>query len=148
MKKHDFRLEAVLKLRESKEENIKFELSEIIQNIQKIKQRVKEIENDIETFYTTQEKIVQTPLCSRILSFYPEAVRASQTDKQACENQLYSLGQRYEDKVKELNIAIGEKKIFSKMKEKSLTKHKRQAEKKDLEMLEEIMAMRINRKVS
>tara|TARA_R110000868_G_scaffold10025_3_gene49203 strand:- start:2732 stop:3178 length:447 start_codon:yes stop_codon:yes gene_type:complete len=142
MKKHKFKLAAVLKLREAKEKKVKSELGEIVQEIQRVKERLQEIDNDVDVLYSSQEQSVQTPAAGRMIRFYPEAVRGLKADKVATENLLSALERRYQRKVEELKVAMGETKVMNKLKEKDFAAHKKQVMKKELETLEEIIMLR------
>lgn len=148
MKKFKFKLDAVLKLRESREKKLKTELGEIVQEIQSVKERMLEIDNDVEILYTSQEECVTTPSRGRMLRFYPEAVKRLKADKEANANLLAALNRRYERKVQELKMAMGETKVMAKMKEKDLAQYKREVQKKELETLEEIIMMRQKERAS
>lgn len=142
MKKYKFKLAAVLKLREAKEKRIKTELGDIVSEIQRVKERIQEIDNDVEILYTSQEECVSTPSQGRMLRFYPEAVQGLKSDREGNENLLAALERRYQRKVEELKIAMGETKVMNKMKEKDFAAHKKVVQKKELETLEEIIMMR------
>ena len=142
MKKHKFKLEAVMKHREAREKKVKSELGEIVQEIHRIKERMVEIDNDIEILYTSHEECISTPSSGRMLRFYPEAVEGLKSDKNQNNNLLAAMERRYQRKVEELKIAMGETKVMAKMKQKDLDQHKREVMKKELSALEEIVTMR------
>jgi len=148
MKKFKFKLQAVLKLREAKEKKLKTELGEIVQEIQSVKERMQEIDNDVEILYTAHDECLSTPSQGHMLKFYPEAVQGLKADKESNRNLLAALERRYDRKVQELKIAMGETKVMVKMKEKELTLHKKGVLKKEQETLEEILMMRIKEKAS
>lgn len=142
MKKHKFKLDAVLKIRQAKEKKIKSELGQIVQEVQRVKDRMQEIDNDVDVLYGSQEQSILTPASGRMIRFYPEAVQALKSDKVANGNLLSALERRYERKVQELKAAMGETKVMNKLKEKDFAAHKKQALKKELETLEEIIMLR------
>lgn len=142
MKKHKFKLEAVLKLREAKEKKIKLELGDLVKEMQKIKDRLVEIENELDLVYRAQEETLETTTVSRELGFYPHAVKGLKADRSSTESLLAALERRYQRKVDELKLAMGETKVMAKLKEKDFAVHRRQAQKKELETLEEIVMLR------
>ena len=143
MKKHKFKLEAVLKLREAKEKKIKTELGNVTKEIQKVKDRLIQIDNEVEVYYDSQEHSVsESGTAGRMIRFYPEAVRGLKSDKVVTENLLSALNRKYERKVAELKAAMGDTKIMSNMKEKDFKAFKKEAAKKEVSDLEEILMMR------
>ena len=148
MKKFKFKLEAVLKLREAKEKKLKTELGEIVQEIQSVKERMQEIDNDVEFLYTAHEECLSSPSQGHMLKFYPEAVQGLKADKESNKNLLAALQRRYERKVHELKLAMGETKVMNKMKEKEHTLYKKEVLKKEQNTLEEILMMRTKEKAS
>ncbi len=148
MKKHKFKLAAVLKLREAREKKLKSELGEIVQEMQALRDRMSEIERELDSVYEAQEKSMETASTGRMLSFYPAAVQGLKADRQAKTNLLGAVERRYQRKVNELKVAMGETKVMNKLKEKDLAIHQKAVKKKEQETLEEIIMLRSGEKAS
>ncbi len=143
MKKHKFKLAAVLKLREAKEKQIKTELGNIVKDIQRVKDRIIQIDNDVDVYYNSQEHSVENHgSAGRMIRFYPEAVQGLKSDRVVTENFLSALERKYDRKVEELKIAMGETKIMNNMKEKDLQEYKKKVSKKEQADIDEILVMR------
>ncbi len=144
MKKHKFKLAAVLKLREAKEKKVKAELGSIVKEIQKVKDRLIQIDNDVDVYYNSQEhSVANHGSAGRMIRFYPEAVQGLKSDRVVTENLLAALNRKYDRKVQELKVAMGETKIMTNMKEKDFQEHKKKVNKKVQSDIDEILIMRI-----
>lgn len=129
-KKFQFRLEALLKLREFKEQEIKIELGNILKEISYVEEEIKSLHIHIDESYKTQENIPTGQATGKFMSFFPAYVEAKKADILAKENILFSLRKRYQEKLKEMHVARGETKVIDKLKEKEKTAFKKETEKK------------------
>jgi len=142
VKKFEFKLEALLKLREFNEKRLKIELGEILKQIQETKDRIESIKGDIALSYDTQEKMMENPASGQVLQFFPYYIEGRKEEIKARENFLYSLNKKYEFTVKELARARGEVKVIESLKDKKKTEHKKKVEKKLQENIEEAVMVR------
>jgi len=143
MKKHKFKLAAVLKLREAREKKVKTELGIIVKEIQRVKDRIVQIDNEVDVYYNSQEQSTSKDgITGRMIRFYPQAVQGLKSDRVVTENLLAALSRKYDRKVEELKNAMGETKIMTKMKEKDFQEYKKEVGKKELSNLEENLMMR------
>ncbi|GAB4411391.1 MAG: hypothetical protein OHK0056_15290 [Bacteriovoracaceae bacterium] len=129
-KKFQFRLEALLKLREFKEQEIKIELGNILKEIAYVEEEIKTLNIHIDESYKSQENIPAGQASGKFMSFFPAYVEAKKADILAKENILFSLRKRYKEKLKEMHVARGETKVIDKLKEKEKTAFKKETEKK------------------
>lgn len=142
MKKFQFKLEALLKLREFNEKRLKVELGEILSEIQATKDRIESIKRDIALSYDTQEEMMTNPSSGQVLQFFPYYIEGRKEEIKARENYLYSLERKYEYTLGELAKARGEVKVIENLKEKKKTEHKKEVEKKLQEDIEEAVMVR------
>lgn len=142
MKKFEFKLEALLKLREFNEKRLMVELGEILKQIHETKDRIEQIKHDISLSYDTQEKMMKNPSSAQVLQFFPYYIQGRKEEIKARENFLYSLERKYEFTKSELAKAKGEVKVIENLKDKKKTEHKKKVEKKIQENLEEAVMVR------
>ncbi len=142
MKKFQFKLEALLKLREFNEKRLKIELGEILSEIQSTKDRIASIKHDISLSYETQEEMMKNPSSGQVLQFFPYYIEGRKEEIRSRENYLYSLQRKYEFTLGELAKARGEVKVIENLKEKKKNEHKKEVEKKLQENIEEAVMVR------
>lgn len=142
--KFKFKLEGLLKLRHFKEEQLKVELGKINSEIQKTKDKIKVLKEDIQIAYSSQEDVFLTKTNALVARFFPYFVQAKKEDIKNQENLLFSLEKKYKQKLKEVSIAMGETKIINKMKDKEQDSWKREKAKKEQLEIEEVLSMRRN----
>lgn len=141
-----FKLEGLLKLRHFKEEQLKVELGQINSDIQRVKSRIVELKEHIQAAYSFQEKTLGTKTDGRLARFYPYFIQAKRYDIKAQDNLLYSLERKYQAKLREVSLAMGESKVIQNMKDKDKDKWKKERDKKEQEEIEELLHMRGNGK--
>lgn len=142
--KFKFKLEGLLKLRHFKEEQLKVDLGKINSEIQKTKDKIKVLKEDIQIAYSSQEDVFLTKTNALVARFFPYFVQAKKEDIKNQENLLFSLEKKYKQKLKEVSIAMGETKIINKMKDKEQDSWKREKAKKEQLEIEEVLSMRRN----
>lgn len=140
--KFKFKLEGLLKLRHFKEEKLKVELGRINRDIQRTKGRISELEEHIKNAYASQEKVMETSTAGQMARFFPYFIQAKREDIKNQENLLFSLERKYQAKLREVSIAMGESKVISNMKDKELEGWKKEKEKKEQAEIEEVLSMR------
>lgn len=141
-KRFSFKLEGLLKLRHFKEEQLKVELGQINGDIQRTKSRINDLKQHVEEAYISQEKTLGTKTDGRLARFFPYFIQAKRDDIKAQENLLYSLERKYQIKLREVSLAMGESKVIQNMKEKDKNKWKKEKDKKEQEDVEELLHMR------
>lgn len=141
-KKFKYKLEGLLKLRKFKESNLKMELGKINRDIVAVKDEIRELHSDISDSYSTQETFLKSHTKSKMAQFYPTYIKGRKQVIENKESLLYSLEKKYQKKLAELNMAMGETKVIANMKEADLEKYRKQIEKKEQENIEEMGIMR------
>lgn len=142
MKRFEFKLEALLKIREIKEKQLKAKLGEILKEINQVKQDTEKNNLAITDAYLSQERLIENVAGAKMLEFYPFYIQGLKAKIEHNNNLVFALNKKYEEKVQELKIAMGEVKVVESFKEKEKIKHKKHEEKKLMETIEELMQMR------
>lgn len=142
MEKYKYKLEALLKLRKFKESALKVELGRINQEVASVKKSIEKLKDNINSTYKDQEVILSDATSGQMAQFYPRYIQSQREDIKNKENLLYSLQKKYEAKLREVSLAMGESKIITNMKEDDYKKYKNKIEKKQHENREEMSIMR------
>ncbi len=141
MKRYKFKLEAVLKLRKFKEENIKLELGKINQEIDRIEHEIAKQKQDIADGYASQEAILKEGSDSRAVSFFPMFLDGKKAHIEKLQNELWIWRKKYEAKRDELTHARGEVKVMESLKEKDMLAFKKEQSKLENKKIEDIVHM-------
>lgn len=142
MKKFNFRLEGVLKLRKFKEDRLKRELGEILKAIAAKNEEIELILKSVDEAYQTQDQVIQEPTAGNMLKFFPYYIEGRKNDLEKKKNELIVLEQRYREVLNKLRQARGEVKVLDKMKEKKLNEHRKEQNKKLENELADILNMK------
>lgn len=129
-KKFEFRLEALLKLREFKEQEIKIELGRILTEIASVENQISNLHKNIDDSYRSQENIPHNQATGRFISFFPQYVEGLKADIAAKENMVFALKKKYQERLKEMHVARGETKVISNLKDKEKVIFKKEVDKK------------------
>ena len=124
MKKFKFKLEAVLKLRGFEEDRAKVELGRVTQLIQKRKEKISEIQNNIGKEFETQEKMLKMGTKAAHSQLFPNAYLGKIRMIEKIQNEIFALQKEYELRLEEYQEARAKLKLMTKFKEKSLEKFK------------------------
>jgi len=144
MKKFQFKLDSLLKVREFNEKKIKIELGEILKEINDTNDQIAKMNKDIDDSYKAQEDMMKEPSAGAMLQFFPYYIEGRKADIKNKENLIWSLQKKYERKVEELAKARGQVKILENFKEKKKTEWVKERDKKEMQTIEEILMMRRN----
>lgn len=145
MKKFNFKLDGVLKVREFKEKKIKIEMGEILKALNETKDAIQKLNDEISEAYHAQETaLTQSGINAQALKFFPMFIQGKKEDIKNKENLLWALQKKYEKKVAELAQARGEVKVMENFKEKKKDEWKKEKDKKEQAAIEEILMMRRN----
>ena len=141
-KEFKFRLEGLLKFRKLKEKSIKIELGRINQDILKLKNEIIDSKNRIENSYVLQEKSLEDKTKSSVIEAFPYYIQSERENIKNKEILIDSLQKKYQGKINDMKMAMGETKIINKMKEKKMKEYKIKFEKRQRENIEEMVRMR------
>lgn len=144
MKKFQFKLDGVLKVREFKEKKVKIELGELLREISEVEDKIAQANQAISEAYLAQEKMMADPTKGQMIQFFPIFIQGKKDDIKNKETLLWSLKKKYDKKLQELAQARGEVKIMENFKEKKKEEWKKDKDKREQESIEEILMMRSN----
>lgn len=125
MKKYQFRLEAVLKLRRLKEENCRIELGQLLRALKKIEDQIDHDRASQSTYHDIQETSLRKGVSAGQLQAFPMLLAAKDS------NILYMLKEKEKqenlisEKRQELATLRGELKVMENLKEKDYTEFKK-----------------------
>lgn len=145
-KRFQFKLSGLLKLREFHEEKMKVELGQLISDEQKIIERISEIDRELTLGYQMQTEALGSKSKGRDTYFYPYYFQGKRADRERCENILFSLRKKIQQKREELAKAMGDVKVIENLKEKQLKDFKIEEEKKHYRDIEENIIMGFGKK--
>jgi flagellar protein FliJ len=136
-----FKLDGLLKLREFKENQLKVELGRILQEIEETKNIIVQLNKDLDEGYEAHSKVLYSGSGAKMLQFFPEFFQGKREDIRNKENLIHALTKKVDMKREELAMARGEVKIVENLKEKKLVQFTKEKNKKDLEKIEDQLAM-------
>lgn len=139
MKKYQFRLEAVLKVRKFKEETCRMELGYLLNELQKIIDQLKHDQEQIDSYYKIQEGALGQSggMTASQLQTFPMLVAGKTRNIELLNGALERQEKLVEDKRKELAIIKGELKVIESMKEKDFEKYRKEVNKEIDKKVEE-----------
>ncbi|MBT3585477.1 MAG: flagellar export protein FliJ [Halobacteriovoraceae bacterium] len=137
-----FKLEGLLKLRRFKERKIKIELGNIVKEIQNTKDQIVDLLKQVDHIYDSEESALQSSTKARMLQAFPLFIQAKKDEIEMKRTLQFSLEKKYEAKVQEMKITMGEVKVIESLKEKKILEYKKVKEKKQNEELEDLYLMR------
>ena len=137
MKKYQFRLEPVLKVRKFKEETCRMELGELLNELKKIEDQLKHDQEQIDNYYKIQEGALKTGMTAAQLQAFPMLVAGKSRNIELLENAKIRQERLVEEKKKELAVVKGELKLIESMKEKDFAKYRKEVNKEIDQKVEE-----------
>lgn len=138
MKRYQFRLEAVLKVRRMVEEKCRNELGMLMVEKQNYLNEVTKLETDINQFYAAHETAMAGGMRAAHVSFFPRVVEGKEAHIKQLKGQIRDADSRIEEKLKELIEKKAELKAVEKLREKDFEQWKK-AYNKDVDMKVEEM---------
>lgn len=141
-KKFNFRLKSVLKLREFEEEKAKLALGVIVAKKQNLINQIEDCKQNINSSYVSYEKAQETSTTIQILSFFPNYIQSIKNKRDYLNEQLKQVENDYQESLKALSVAMGDKKVVEKLKDKKKKEHKKQSDKQDENDRQEIFSIR------
>ena len=136
-KKYKFKLDAVLKIRKLKEEQVKMEIGRLNVEINNYENMVKQHSDNISEAYQAQEAELGKGLVGLEARFHPYFVQGKRAHIEALQAEIKMLQAKREKLYHDLNTRRGEVKVIENLKEKDYQAFKKQMNKKINENLEE-----------
>jgi flagellar FliJ protein len=137
MKKYEFKLEAVLKLRKLNEENCRMELGALMLEMQKIDNQVEYEKQQIDIYYKMQEEALKVGAGGAQLQLIPNMVAAKTKNIQLLNRDKRKQQQLIDAKRQELAVVKGELKVMENLKEKDFQEYKKALNKEIDQKVEE-----------
>jgi flagellar FliJ protein len=125
MKKYNFKLDAVLKLRKLKEENCRTELGLLNRALEIIVQKIASDKEEIGKYYQIQELALENGAAAGKLQTFPSLVEAKEKNIQIFERKKKNHEDMIVEKKEELAILRGELKVMDNLKEKDFAEWKK-----------------------
>ena len=137
MKKYQFRLEPVLKVRKFKEETCRMELGELLNELKRIDDQLTHDQEQIDNYYKIQEGALKTGMSAAQLQAFPMLVAGKSRNIELLQNAKTRQERLVEEKKKELAVVRGELKLIESMKEKDFAKYRKEINKEIDQKVEE-----------
>lgn len=137
MKKYQFRLEPVLKVRKFKEETCRMELGELLNELKRIDDQLAYDQEQIDNYYKIQEGALKTGMSAAQLQAFPMLVAGKSRNIELLQNAKTRQERLVEEKKKELAVVRGELKLIESMKEKDFAKYRKEINKEIDQKVEE-----------
>ena len=142
MKKFDFRLQSLLRLRNFKEEKLKAEMGEIVSKMNNLRDDIINLDQDIEDAYNAQNKFLNEKIGGQIIHFFGFYVQGKRDHIKVKKNEQEILKKKYEEKSIELAKAMGDVKVIENIKKKQFNQYRVDYNKKMQEDLEDLLRMK------
>jgi flagellar export protein FliJ len=141
MKRYQFRLEAVRKVRTMNEETCRSALGLLMVERQNLVELIESIRNDIASAYKEQEQHLATGMRAGHLAFFPQSVSGREAKIKEVQNEMAKLDLKIEEKKIELNAKRAELKVVEKLKEKDFMEWKKKYNKETDLKVEEMVQL-------
>ncbi len=118
MKRYQFRLEAVRKMRSMLEETCRSALGLLMVERQNLVEMIETLRHDIQSAYTEQETHLSTGIKGSHVAFFPQAVAGKEARIKEIELEISKLDVKISDKKVELNQRRADLKLIENLREK------------------------------
>lgn len=125
MKKYQFKLEAVLKLRKLREENCRTELGTLLRDLTEIENRISHENVEIEKYFKIQEESMKGGASAGRLQTFPGLVAAKEQMIRVLEDKKRRQEDYIAEKKQELAELRGELKVMENLREKDFNEWKK-----------------------
>lgn len=137
MKKYQFRLEPVLKVRKFKEESLRMELGQLITGLSRIEAQIQHDREEIGNYYKIQEGGLKNGMAAHQLQAFPMLVAGKEKNIQLLLRDKEKQERLIEEKKQELAVARGELKVVENLKQKDYEEYKKALNKEIDQKVEE-----------
>lgn len=137
MRKYQFRLEPVLKVRKLKEENCRMELGQLLMQLNRIEDQLNHDRKEIDTYFEIQEGALKIGMSAGQIQTFPMLVAGKERNIQLLLAEKERQEQQIEHKKQELAVLRGELKVIEKLKEKEQAEFKKAMNKEIDQKVEE-----------
>lgn len=137
MRKYEFRLEAVLKLRRLKEENCRVELGQLQLQLSRIDDQISHDRTELGRYQDIQELSLKGGVTAGQLQAFPMLMSAKEANIQALLRERSQQEQLIQEKREELARLKGELKVMENLREKDYTEYRKSLNKEIDQKVEE-----------
>lgn len=137
MKKFEFRLDPVLKLRKLKEENCRMELGKLLSDLNRIEDQINHDKKEVDQYYQIQEATLKNGVSARQLQAFPMLLSAKSRNIELLEIEKKKKLKLVEQKKEELAKLRGDLKVMENLKDKKSDEHKKAINKEIDQKVEE-----------
>lgn len=137
MRKYEFRLDPVLKLRKLKEENCRMELGQLIMELTRIEDQLAHDRKEIDNYYKIQESALENGMRGGQVQAFPMLIAAKNRNIDLLLADKKKQEDRVEAKKQELAQLRGDLKVMENLKEKSYDEWKKATNKEIDQKVEE-----------
>ena len=137
MKRYQFRLDPVLKIRKLKEENCRMELGQLLTHLNRIEDQLKRDKNEIQNYYNIQEGALKVGMTAAQIQTFPLLVQGKEQNIKLLERDLKRQQQLIEEKKQELAQLRGDLKVIENLKEKDYDQYRKALNKEIDQKVEE-----------
>ena len=147
MKRYQFRLEAVLKVRTMHEETCRNALGLLMVERQNLVEMIETLRHDIQSAYSEQESHLTVGMKASHVAFFPQAVAGREARIKQVEGEMAALDQRIEEKRRELAERRADLKLVENLKKKEFDEWRKAYNKEtDMKVEEMVQLWDENRK--
>ena len=118
MKRYQFRLEAVRKVRTMKEELCRSELGLLMVERQNLVEQIETLKHDIDSAYKEQEQHLSSGMKASHAAFFPISVSGKEAKIKEVQREMSALDRQIEEKKQELNQKRADLKLIENLREK------------------------------
>ena len=137
MKRYQFRLDPVLKLRKLKEENCRMELGQLLMHLNKLQDQLKHDKNEIDNYYKIQEGALKAGMTAAQIQTFPMLVAGKEQNMKLLERDIRRQEQLVLEKKQELAQLKGDLKVMENLKEKDYDQYRKALNKEIDQKVEE-----------
>lgn len=137
MKRYQFRLDPVLKLRKLKEENCRMELGQLLMHLTKLQDQLQHDKNEIDNYYKIQEGALKNGMTAAQIQTFPMLVAGKEQNMKLLERDIRRQEQLVLEKKQELAQLKGDLKVMENLKEKDYDQYRKALNKEIDQKVEE-----------
>lgn len=137
MRKYEFRLDPVLKLRKLKEENCRMELGQLLMELNRIEDQLAHDRKEIDNYYKIQEGALENGMRGGQVQAFPMLIAAKNRNIELLLADKKKQEDRVEAKKQELAQLRGDLKVMENLREKSYDEWKKAVNKEIDQKVEE-----------
>ncbi|MEI8345893.1 MAG: flagellar export protein FliJ [Pseudomonadota bacterium] len=142
MRQFKFKLQALLRMREFKEDRVKVEMGKIVQNMNQIREQIAKINHYIDEGHEAYAHKSEDKDGARYFKFIGEFIHFQRAALKQKEKEMREWQAKYDTKIQELEVAMGEVKVIENIKEKRFGNYRKELNKKMEEDVQEVAIMR------